>query len=144
MFLLIVVETIDAYAESFEFLISNSFVSLNGNGNNIHGNIAAVIGEILCRESLDGKAHVHDLGGMTVACGEVYDAAFTDEVNSLAGGQNVSVDIVAGNVGVNSVVLESGNIDFNIKVTCIGENCAVFHKCEVALGNEIVSAGNGA
>src|SRR6267378_3402904 len=48
-----------------------------------------VLGQIPCRNRLDGETHVHDLDRMTLAGCEVHEPALGDEVHSLASRQYV-------------------------------------------------------
>ena len=58
------------------------------------GDGGPVVGQIPCAQCLDCKGHVHDFGGMAVACGQVDQPAFRDYVDGPAVFKGIGGDIV--------------------------------------------------
>ena len=71
---------------------------------NVNRHIAKLAGNALCRSDilgrkrLNSKAHIHNLGGVTVARCEVYEPALCDNENGVSVGELIAHNVVARGV----------------------------------------------
>ena len=95
-------------------------------------------------QKLHSKGQIHNFNRMTVAAGQIYQAAFAQQINfsSVCHG-------IGGNIFTNFIRSFYGKffqmmlIDLNIKMTSIGQYSAVFHNLHMFFGDYIFAAGNG-
>ena len=100
--------------------------------------------QIFHGKELHGERKVHNFYRMAVAAGKVYKAAFAQQVDFFTVRHGIGCNVFTNFVSrFNGHCFQVFNVNFNVKMACVGKNCAVFHKREVFFGNYIFAAGYG-
>ena len=125
--------------------LQTGYFVVDGLGNLVHSLVKAlaVLEHILQGQSLDGKAGIHDLGGVAVAGCQVDQSALADEVEGTAVGKLIAYDVLATLIDTDSHFFQLYTVDFYIEVTCVGQESIVLHDLKVTLDNDILTAGGG-
>ena len=140
-------EDIDFDAPVLEFSVSYFAVDL---GRDVVQHLAglaadgvAVVGQILGAEGLDREGHVHDLGRVSVAGGEVDEAAFRDYIYRAAVREFIAHYVVAGRGFADGIFSQFCDSYFAVEVAGVAEDGAVFHEREVLCRYDVVAACYG-
>ena len=80
---------------------------------------------------------------MSVASCQIYQTAFGNDIDCLAVFQLVGFDIVPCRSVAHCHLLQRGNCHFNIEMSCIAADCAIFHLHEMVGRDDIIAAGHG-
>src|SRR5215211_1533308 len=83
------------YAEGGQLGAGDEFVYLLGDGLDARRQIGCVAGEVVRGERLHREGEVHDLDGMTVRSGDVYQATARQDVQPSTVGELVLGDVAA-------------------------------------------------
>src|SRR6202521_534516 len=76
--------------------------------------------------------------------GQVYEAAFSEQVDAAAVLHCVFVDKGARGALGGRQLFERRDVDFDVEVARVRDDGAVLHECEVLLGEDVLVAGDGA
>lgn len=94
-------------------------------------------------KDLVGERAGHDEGGVAGGTSQVDETALGEEDDVAAGRHEVAVDLgldVGDRLGV---LLEPGNVDFDVEVTDVADNGIVGHSLEVHASKNVTAAGGG-
>ena len=79
---------------------------------------------------------------MTHAAGQVDQAAFSENIESLSIGKCIANDILSAFFGLNSMVSQVGNVYFAVEMACVAEDGIIFHDRKVTVYDNIFAASN--
>ena len=99
--------------------------------------------EVLRRQGLHGKAHVHDLGRVAVRRRQIHKPPLRNGEEGLPVRQYIALDVVARVVLLHGELLEPRHVDLHVEVAGVGEDGAVLHGLEVLGGDDAAAAGDG-
>jgi hypothetical protein len=94
----------------------------------------------LC-EDLVGERARHDKGRMSSGAAKVDEATFSEKDDMAATGHGVSVNLGLDVYNSLGVSLQPGDVDLNIEVTDVADNCILKHNREVGASDDITVAG---
>src|SRR5699024_8266575 len=105
--------------------------------------VVPVAHQPLQRQGLDGEGHIHDLGGRSVAGGQIDQTALADDVEDPAVGEGVAHDIVPADLLRHGHFSQGGHVHLAVKVPGVGEEGVMLHDGEMFGGDDVLAAGDG-
>jgi hypothetical protein len=89
--------------------------------------------QINYRQNLIRKAHIHYRRRMTFGGREVHQAALSQKTDASAVRQDILLHVLAGQMDLRCHSFKSGDVDFHVEVTRIGEDHTILHSLEMRL-----------
>ena len=99
--------------------------------------------QILKAADLERKAHIHNFCRMSVAGGEINQAAFCEKVDGATVGQRVADDVFSTIVDSGGHLCELFDVDLYVEVPGVSQECIIFHVLKMRFVNDVLASGGG-
>src|SRR3954467_6714163 len=123
-------ELVDLDAHGLELEPGDLAIDLGGNRVHLLLELLAVLRHVLGGERLVGEAHVHHARRMPLGGGEIDEAAFAEHRHAVAVLERVLVDELTHRA-LPGILLEPGDVDLDVEVAAVRDDCAVLHPLEM-------------
>jgi hypothetical protein len=94
-------------------------------------------------QDLVGERAGHDKGGVTSGAAQVDETTLSEKDDVTAAGHGEAINLGLDIDSLLGIGLQPGNVDLNVEVTNIGDNCILGHNLEVLSGNDVSVTGSG-
>src|ERR1700738_5345714 len=131
-------ETQSAQLKARDFLIDFRWQQVNAGSE-----LAFVLDQILGRERLIGKAHIHDAGRMAFGGREINEPAFPKDDNPMAVAEFVFLDKRSKLFNRCSHLAQGDQVKLEIEMTAVADDRSVLHRREMISVDYVTISGYG-
>jgi len=137
-------EGVDFQSHAFEFEVGDFLFDGLWYVVDFGGEFSFLFDDELSDEGLGGEAHVHNGGGVSFGSGEVDESSFGEEEDAFVVFEGEFIDVIADlAAGFLGHFFQADQVEFDVEMSAVADDGAVFHFAEVFGSDDVFVAGEG-